>query len=433
MFFLSVLLYNILFPILFILYIPFMIVKLYRRGGFDIRFMERFGFFTAEQKKRLRSFSSKPIWVHAVSVGETVAAITFIKEWRQKRPDLNFVLSTGTTTGQEIARKKAPEGVVVVYYPLDWYPFVAIALRHINPALFVIFEVEIWPNLILQSSRVCPVAIANGRMSEKSAVGYRKHAWFFKPLMKCLSAICVQEEEDAAGFREVVGEANIHVCSTMKFDQVPDLQTKDMKSELNKFFGPYAHRFWVAGSTHAGEEKIVLEAYKNLRMRLHDLKLILVPRHAERAPEIEKLLKQMELSYRLFKEHEQSMDMVDVLLVNTTGELMNFYAIADVVYVGKSLAGNWGGHNIIEPAIFGKPIVHGDNMQNFKKVVDIFQEAHACIEVIDGYNLEIATLEILADKEFSTLLSERSRKVVQEHRGAISKNIDVLEKCLEQK
>lgn len=426
MFFLSLCLYNLVFPILFIFYLPIFIYKLYKRGGVDLRFLERFGIFTAEQKKRLKEFPSRPIWIHAVSVGETVAAITFIKSWLERDPTANFVLSTGTTTGQAIARKKAPSSVIVVYYPLDWFLFVLLALKRINPAMFIIFEVEIWPNLIWLISKRCPVVIANGRLSEKSSKGYKENSWFFKPLLECLTTICVQDNEDAQHFQDITKKVPVHVCSTMKFDQIPDQQPKDMKQQMDLFFGPYSRRYWVAGSTHPGEEKMILEAFNNLRLRLHDLKLILVPRHVERTPEVEKLLKSMDISYRLLKENEPNLDIVDVILVNTTGELMNFYAIADVVYVGKSLAGNTGGHNIIEPAIFGKPIVHGNNMQNFKKVTDIFQEAHACVEVIDEYNLEIATLEILADKEFAHLLSERSRQVVQEHRGAIKKTIDIL-------
>ena len=426
MFALTVFIYNLLlFPILFLLYLPFFILKLWKRGGVDLRYLERFAIFTAAQKTAL-AMLHRPVWVHAVSVGETVAALTFIRRWRERRPELTFVLSTSTTTGQEIARKKAPAGVTVIYCPLDWWPLVRRTVDLVKPALLVIFEVEIWPNLLVQARRHGPVVLANGRMSDRSSASYARHAWFFRPLMSRFSALCVQDEEDARRFLKAAGEgAPIHVCNTMKFDQVPDIEAKDQKQVLNLFFGPGRRRCWVAGSTHAGEEQMVLEIFKNLRRRFQDLKLILVPRHAERAPEVARLLQQMELPYRLLKEPAGTAGVADILLVNTTGELMNFYSAADVVYVGKTLAGNSGGHNIIEPAIFGKPIIHGENMQNFRMVADIFKNARATIEVSDAESLSMAVFEILADRDLAATLSSRSRQVVEAQRGSIDRTIDL--------
>ncbi len=425
MFAFTVFLYNLVFPLLFLLYLPVFLFKLWRRGGVDARYGERFAIFTAAQKAALAG-SSRPIWVHSVSVGETVAALTFIRRWRERQPGLTFVLSTSTTTGQEIARKKAPPGVTVLYCPLDWWPWVWRTVNLVKPAMLVIFEVEIWPNLLVLARRHGPVVLANGRMSDKSSAGYARHAWFFRPLMSRFSALCVQDEEDARRFFRAAGEeAPVHVCNTMKFDQVPDVQAKDQKLVLDGFFGAGRRRCWVAGSTHAGEERMVLEIFTNLRRRFPDLKLILVPRHAERAPEVMRLLQQLEIPYRLLKEPAPAAGTADVLLVNTTGELMNFYAAADVVYVGKTLAGNSGGHNIIEPAIFGKPIVHGKNMQNFRMVTDIFKKARATIEVQDADGLAMAVFEILSDRDLAATLGARSRQVVETYRGAIDRTIDL--------
>jgi 3-deoxy-D-manno-octulosonic-acid transferase len=425
MFAFTVFLYNLVFPFLFLLYLPLFVFKLWKRGGVDGRYPERFAIFTAAQKAALAGLR-RPVWVHAVSVGETVAALTFIRRWRERRPELMFVLSSSTTTGQEIARKKAPAGVVVIYCPLDWWPWVRRTVDLVKPAMLVIFEVEIWPNLLVQARRHGPVVLANGRMSDRSSASYARHAWFFRPLMSRFSALCVQDEEDARRFLKAAGEgAPIHVCNTMKFDQVPDVQTKDLKQVLDQFFGFGRRRCWVAGSTHAGEEKMVLDIFANLRRRFPDLKLILVPRHAERSPEVVRLLEQMEIRFRLLKEPAPGIGTADVLLVNTTGELMNFYAAADVVYVGKTLAGNSGGHNIIEPAIFGKPIIHGENMQNFRMVADIFKKARATIEVRDADGLAMAVFEILSDRDLAVTLVSRSRQVVEDQRGSIDRTIDL--------
>ena len=423
--------YNLLFPLLFILYLPVFLVKLVRRGGCSRDFAARFGFFSAARKRQLRQLRD-PVWIHAVSVGEVVAALTFIRHWRQRRPELDVVLSTTTTTGHAMATRRIPERVALIYSPLDFFAIVWRALHLIRPRMLVIFEVEIWPNLISLTARAgVPVALVNGRLSERSAHGYARHSWFFRSLFRRFAVICMQTAADAARVQRVTGtDAAVHVCDTMKFDQVPDVAGGSGRETLDAVFGSGPRQVWTAASTHAGEERLAVAIFARLRHAFPDLRLVLVPRHHERTPEVARVLEEEGLSFRLLQTKPGSgpgPEKADVLLVNVTGVLLSLYAASDLVFVGKSLAGNDGGHNIIEPAIFGKPILHGPNMQHFRAVVATFRERQAAIEVRDEAELEQTLRDLLADAERRRGLGRRAREVVEACRGAVARTLDLLE------
>lgn len=425
-------LYNLIFPLLFVVYLPFYMIHLVKRGGMDRFFWERLGLYTREKKNQLGCLS-RPVWIHAVSVGEAVAATGFIARWKEQDPALDFVLSTTTTTGQAIARKKLPDGVSLIYCPLDVWCAVRRVLGLINPRLLIIFEVEYWPCLITQAAkRGTPVVLANGRMSDKSAAGYARHAWFFRPLFETFSLFCMQSTADVQRVRQVTGDAVPAVaCDTMKFDQVPDVTGEDHADLLDHVFGDGEKLIWTVGSTHAPEEALIADVFKSLKADFPMLKLILVPRHHERTAEVESELQKRNLSWtRLDNGSRAPARGVDILLVNKTGELMSLYGSADMVYVGKSLAGCEGGHNIIEPAIFGKPIVHGASMQNFRLVVDVFKQAGATVEVADDADLLPAMRDLCANPDRRRELSEKSRQVVTASRGAMSRTIDHVREIL---
>ena len=258
--------YNLVFIPAFIVYLPVFVWKLVRRGGFTHHFWERFGCFSQEQKQALAALD-RPVWIHAVSVGEVVAAVTFVRRWQERNPELSFVVSTTTTTGHAIATKKLPDSVVLIYSPLDWWFPVRRTLALIHPRMLVIFEVEFWPNMILLArSRGVPVVMANGRLSDQSADGYAKHRWFFGSLFETFAVMCMQTEEDVRRVRSVVGEGvTTHACNTMKFDQVPDVSGNDKSSVLNDVFGPGERVVWTAGSTHSGEEALVCDISSGFR------------------------------------------------------------------------------------------------------------------------------------------------------------------------
>jgi 3-deoxy-D-manno-octulosonic-acid transferase len=427
-------LYNLLFLFAFLLYVPFYAIHLVRRGGLGWVFLQRFGLYGSATRAALRSLD-RPVWVHAVSVGETVAALSFIRRLQERHPGRAVVLSATTSTGYTMAAGKALAGVTCIYCPIDFWPCVRRALALVRPALLVIFEVEIWPNLILQTAgRGVPVVLVNGRMSDRSGQGYLRWRWFFGRIFQAFRVICVQTPEDAGRVRPLAGDAvTVAVCNTMKFDQVPDADGKDKSAVLNAAFGPGERLVFCAGSTHPGEEEMACDALLALKAEFPTLRLVLVPRHHERAAEVEKVLQDRKLSYRLLLPPAGTVPTpaaVDVLLVNTTGELMNFYAACAVAYVGKSLAGNEGGHNIIEPAIFGKPILHGANMQNFRAVAAIFQEAQAAVQLQDASEFTPALRRLLADPQERQALGARARRVVEQSRGAITRTLDLIEPLL---
>ncbi|MBR0458581.1 MAG: 3-deoxy-D-manno-octulosonic acid transferase [Victivallales bacterium] len=422
-------LYNLIFPLIFLCYLPFYLVHIVRRGGLTREYWQRFGFFGADIKKTLRGLHS-PVWLHAVSVGESIAAITFLKEWQKHYPEDNIVFSCSTSTAYHTIKNKNLPGVTLIYCPFDFYWAIAHVLNLVRPRAVVIFEVEIWPNLVrLPASRGIPVHLVNGRMSDKSSHGYAKWPSIFQPIFRAFTTINVQTQEDAARIERVIGPSpKIHVCDTMKFDQVPDVSTVDVGAALDGCFGTGERLVLVAGSTHPGEEERILDAYLVLRQEFPSFKLVLVPRHCERTPEVVELLHRKNLSVQLLK-NDPTRQQADVLLVNTTGELMNFYAAADIAFVGKSIGGQEGGHNIIEPAIYGKAIVHGPHMENFRAVAEIFQQRKAAIQLQDDAALLPVLRNLLEHPEQRNALGTNARATVDRYRGAIQRTLQAIDQA----
>ncbi len=438
--------YNILFCIAFVLYLPFFVIKLCKRGVGVTDFGERFGIFSHE-KRGLLFESRQPVLVHAVSVGEVVVAINFIQRWLARDPALCFVLSVTTTTGHAMALKKLPERTHLIYSPLDFLWSVRSTLSCVNPKLLVIFEVEIWPNLIRQTKkRGCQLALVNCRMSKSSSKGYARFKWFFKPLFDSFSLICAQSRTDIDRLEQITGtRKRMLLCNTMKFDQqAPVVATNTTRQHyVDQVFGPYSLIF-SAASTHPGEEEIILNVFLKLKKSYPDLKVILTPRHSERSGEVAKIIENYGVSYTLlippghkfrtsrqaaqlsFKTHEPKRD-VDLLLINTTGELLDFLAVSHIVYVGKSLGKNHGGHNIIEPALLAKAVVHGNHMENFQYVVDAFQEEKAALQVSSESQLYDVLYRLVEDESYRKDISIRAYGVVEKYRGATDKTIDALQ------
>ncbi len=424
-------LYNIILPVAFLFYLPFYLVHIFKRGGLGREYWQRFGFFGRAVRERLARLDRK-VWIHAVSVGESVAAVSFIKSWQAVHPEDGIVFTCSTATAYGTMRGKKLDNVEILYCPIDFWWAVRRALDVIRPHTLVIFEVEIWPNLIRQAAaRGIRVCLVNGRMSDRSARGYAKWPRVFRPIFNAFSAICVQTEEDASRIARVIGESErIHVCDTMKFDQVPDADAADVTPVLDRAFGPVHRITLVAGSTHPGEEELVCRAVKALKARFPGLVLVLVPRHCERASEVAQVVSACGLSWTMLRPAEgqsKAEGPVDVLIVNTTGELMNYYGAADVAYVGKSMAGQTGGHNIIEPAIFGKAIMHGSHMENFRAVAAIFKERGAAVEVEADADFQAVLERLLSDPAERTRLGASARATVERYHGAIMRTIKAID------
>ena len=253
-------LYNILFPFAFLFYVPGMIMKLIKRGGDKQGFGERFAIFANDKLNLLKEFQGA-VWIHSVSVGETTIALGMIEKWTEQDPKAKFVLSTTTTTGQALASGRSPDNTIAIFCPIDFIFFVRKTLRTIKPKMLVVFETEIWPNLIRETRAYgAPVALVNGRISDNSANGYRRFSFFFAPILKHLSLLCVQTELDAERFKAVASSLEPTVCGNMKFDQKPP--AKIAKIDLDAYFGPDSKRILLAASTHPREEAFIARVFK---------------------------------------------------------------------------------------------------------------------------------------------------------------------------
>lgn len=421
--------YNLLFPAVFLFFLPGLIYKLIRRPGFKRNFAERFGIFSKSKKQRLAA-GEGAVWIHAVSVGETMIALSLIRRWLQTGTERRFLLSTTTTTGQALAREHAPESVTVVYCPLDFIFFVRKLLRLSRPAMLVIFETEIWPNMINESAAAnIPVTLVNARMSDKSSRGYYRFRCFFRPLLERFAIICVQTEADQQRFASVAPSADIRVLGNMKFDQqLPEtLESPD----LSGYFGGGQRRILLAASTHPGEEELIASAWLRLSEKFPDLRLIIVPRHAERSTEIANVLKKMHVSFRRRSSDQgRGGEPVSCLLADTTGEMLQFIKAADIVIMGKSLAGQNEGHNLVEPALLGKPIITGSTLKNFRFVFNILKEQEALVAIERDEQLDEALNELLLDESRRQAIGEKAREAISAHTGATEKTINLLEELL---
>ncbi len=420
--------YNLFFPLVFLFFLPGLVVKLIRRPGRKKNYPERFAIFSREKKERLKALDH-PVWMHAVSVGETNLALTALQAWKKIDPERKFVLSTTTTTAQEIARQKVPDGVEVIFCPIDFLPFVRKTFRLIRPSGLVVFETEIWPNLVRTAKKLgLPTALVNARMSDHSLKGYRRFRMFFAPVLRCFDAICVQTEADRDRYRMIAPdlEDRIVVGGNIKFDQrVPE---NFRIPDLTKIFPSGGSPVIIGASTHSGEEKMIVGAFRKLREQYKGALLILVPRHAERGAEIAELLKSAGMSFLRRSTGERFGERpVDCLLADTTGELMGFLAASDIVIMGKTLAGNHDGQNIIEPAVLGKAIVCGRELRNFREAMEILRKADAVLTVETEEELRRALYMLSSDPELRVKLGRRAYEAITAHSGAIAKNIELLE------
>ena len=423
------LLYNILFPFLFVIGAPYYFWKLVRRGNWRPHFVERFGGY-GQLAGELKDH--QVLWLHAVSVGEANLAVQLVEALQPQIVDWKIVVSTTTTTGRAELERKLPEGVRVVYYPIDWLPFVGRAFRAMNPAAIVLVEAEIWPNLFWQATRAkVPMHLVNARLSEKSARGYEKWSFIFKPLFASLESVGVHHEVDAKRLESVgsIPDA-ITVTGNLKFDQAvaPPAGGFDAASVLAQL-GVSERPVLLGGSTFDGEEAILAEHLPRWQEACPELFLIVVPRHCERAAAVEAVLQNAGLQVARRTELENSPEKPDVLLVDTTGELKAFFEVATIVFMGKSLTAQ-GGQNPIEPAAVGKPVVFGPFMQNFAAVTRQLLEAEGAVLVADEAELAAVVDQLLADEVRRQRLGAAAREVVEANQGATQRTAEYLGKAL---
>lgn len=412
--------YDILFFFLTLIYLP---VYLFRRRFYP-GFSRRLGFLPEDLEL------DRPIWVHAVSVGEAVAARGLIEELRAAYPRKQFVISTVTPTGNRIARSIAQEGDFATYLPLDFNFIVRHVIDTLRPCLFIIVETELWPNLIAHlARRRIPLVMVNGRISDRSFSGYRRARFLFKPLLKKVALFCVQGERDASRLEALgVGREAIRVAGNMKFDIRIEYAGGEAEVRQRLGLGDTA-RLLVAGSTHPPEEEIILEAYRSVCKEFPGLRLLIAPRHPERAFEVMRMVRCRGATPVRMSQHGSARLDADsgknVFILDTVGELLQFYACADIVFVGGSLARK-GGHNILEPASFAKPILTGPHLYNFPDIAELFIAGGGCIVVRTPAQLVERIGELLRDPAAAGRLGEAGRSLIRAHQGATRRHAELL-------
>jgi 3-deoxy-D-manno-octulosonic-acid transferase len=416
--------YTVLYALGFVVLSPGFLYKMWKRGKYKENFFQRFGRYSPELRQRLAAKTGKRCWIQAVSVGEVNLALLLIKEL----PQFQIVLSTTTSTGYALAKERLPADVTLLYFPQDFPPCLRRAYDLIAPDCVVLVESEVWPNHIWEGARRnVPIFLINARMSPRSARRHRKVQWLFRHVFDKLTLVCAQSEEDAVNFR-ALGARQVQLTGNLKYDaSLPHAATRivDPVQVLKEVGVSPLRPILVAGSTHPGEEEILFDLLHELRKKMPDLFLILVPRHVERTPEIIELAKRKNISFVLRKDGPASATDPVCLLVNTTGELRWFYNVATVIFVGKSLVGE-GGQNIVEAAATGHPVVFGPNMQNFKAIAAEFVAAGACVQVQDRYELEHAFRDLLSDEHLCAKITAAAKIVIERNIGATDRTVSLI-------
>jgi len=413
--------YNLLWPIGLLIFLPRYLVKMFRRGGYREKFGQRLGLYDADVRARLAK--ERSTWLHAVSVGEVAIALKLAHALRELVPDLRVALTITTTTGFAFAQKSTSDWIEVMYAPLDFWPIMRRALAVIRPTRIVLVEAEVWPNLVaLAHARKIPIILVNARLSPRSENRFRRFRFFVAPTFRLLDLVCVQEPEDVDRWNAIsVSRDRIRVVGSIKYDPA-DISVDSTAAEkvLRDLGIDNVRAIVLGGSTHRGEEEILGRIFVDLRKKFPDLFLIIAPRHAERAGEIRRVLEQLGLRVGL-RSRVQNVDRpIDSLVLDSTGELRNWYGTATVVFMGKSLATH-GGQNPVEPITAGKPIIFGPHMENFAVLAESLLAVDGAIQINSATDLHRMISALLADPERRETIVRNGRQILAIHRGATAR------------
>ncbi|AIN60529.1 lipid IV(A) 3-deoxy-D-manno-octulosonic acid transferase [Pseudomonas soli] len=418
-----------LYTLLFHLGLPLVALRLFLRGrkapAYRARIAERFAC-------GLPPMRQGGIWVHAVSVGESIAAAPLVRALLKQYPDLPITLTCMTPTGSERIRAMfdGEPRVQHCYLPYDLPWAAGRFLDHVCPRLGIIMETELWPNHIHQCARRgIPVALANARLSERSARGYARFAGLTRPMLEEMSLIAVQTETEAERFRSLgARQACVQVTGSIKFDLKVDGQLMPRARQLREQWGASQRPVWIAASTHDGEDGLILEAHRQLLSVHSDALLVLVPRHPERFAAVHELCGGQFSTVRR-STGDAVTAQTQVLLGDTMGELLFLYALADIAFVGGSLVPT-GGHNPLEPAALALPVLMGPHVFNFLEISAMLREAGALQQVDDAEGLAAAVRRLVELPQDARRMGEAGRAVMQANQGALQRLLDGLARLL---
>ena len=391
---------------------PLAFARLWWKGrsnpDYRARWGERLGF--------VAKFPVKPrLWIHAVSVGEVIAASPLIRAWQAQHPDWAILVTTTTPTGSAQLRRSFGESVEHVYLPYDLPGAVRRFYARTQPTRGVIMETELWPNLFAEAQRRgIPLLLANARLSEKSMRGYAKLRGLVAETLACLSLIAARDAQDVARFVALGADPRkVEALGNLKFDLELAPETRERGAKWRELFGK-ERKVWIAASTHPGEDEQVLAAHRQVMTQHPDALLLLAPRHPERADEVERLIQAQGFAFaRRSSPHRP--ENAAVVLIDTLGELMEFYAASDAAFVGGSLIAH-GGHNPLEPLALGLPVISGEAVFNF---AEIYAAMRAEGLVIWAHNAESLTTQVLTALDMPK--NSRGLDFLSQHRGALER------------
>ncbi|HEV2983750.1 MAG TPA: 3-deoxy-D-manno-octulosonic acid transferase [Vicinamibacterales bacterium] len=420
--------YSLLSFVVFLVVSPYFVYQAIRYQKYIGSLKQRLGFLPIA----FDIDGEESIWIHAVSVGEALTARALAADLKERYPKLRLFVSTTTIAGQQVARRSLANIDGVFYFPFDWALTVRRTLALVRPRLFVMMETEIWPNLLHECrKRDVKTVLINGRISSRSYPRYRLVRPFFRRVLADVDRFCMQSEESARRLVDLGADpARVTVTGSLKFDSLelpPSTSHGKPRDRVLRFFRLSPTRtVIVAGSTVKGEEAAVLRAFAPIKAAMPSALVVLAPRQPERFGEVERLAR--DAGFVTTRRSEMPIDAeprADVVVLDTIGELAQLYQVATAVFVGGSLVDH-GGHNILEPAIFGKPIVFGPYMRNFKEIADAFLTHDAAVQIQSDRDLGDVLLTLVNDPVRRAALGAAARALVEANRGAKTKTLEVI-------
>ena len=412
---------------LFYLLTPLILLRLYWRGlkapEYRKRWTERLAFYDKKYPRNV-------IWIHAVSVGESVAVLPLIKLLQKQYPTDDFLVTTTTPTGSARVQAELATTVSHVYLPYDLPAVIKRFLTTFHPKIAIVMEKEIWPNLYEQCfQNKIPLAIINARLSENSAKGYKKITGLVKPALASVAQITTQTEEDKQRFVEIGAKADaVEAIGNLKFDITIDeklvQQARDLKVQL------FSGRFiWIIASTHNNEESIFFDLYSELKKQIPALLLLVVPRHPERFSEVQRLAEKMQLKTCMRSGQQSCLTDTDVYIADTMGELKLLYGTADISFVGGSMV-PVGGHNILEPAVMSIPVIFGPYMINFKEIAKNVVDLGAAIQCADKLEIMETVMSLYENAEDRKKMISRMSGFLKDNQGATERTAKLISTLL---
>lgn len=425
------LVYNALLGVAFIACLPYFLLEIIKTGKYKKSLSYKLG-LSISQDLSLKPISKSPIWIHALSVGEVNSAVPLVKSIHQRFKDIPIVFSATTETGYQVALDRLSHITNhIIFYPLDLIWIVRRIINAIRPRLFILVETDIWPNFLRAVRYYAPIILINGSMSQKSYKRYRKIRWFTKRVLDHFSFLGIQTEEDTSRFLGIgAKKERVRVMGNIKFAQPNMALSQDEVKGLKRQLGLKEEKVFVAGSTHKGEDEIILNIYKLVKGRHQDMILIIAPRHPERFDEVTNLAKKYGL--RVVKRTEilsSAPQDFDVMILDTIGELSQIYGLASVVFVGGSLV-NIGGHNILEVAAHKKVVLFGPYTHDQSEIVRALKGSGGGIEVRNEKEFLSQIERLLDDPLLSDTLGQRAYEVISKNRGVLDRNMEVIERFI---